>query len=419
MSKKTIIVLIVVLLLLIGGGAYYWFIYKTPDPQSTELTPENVQGFSPLNPNGFNPPSSNNSGTTTSSGNIDVTVTEKAPTLRLLSSSPVAGVAASTTRTGVAVRFIDRAVGHIFETSDTSLVTEKISNTTLSHVYESFWNRNASVFVLRYIKPNTDTVVNFYGEILRNKVSTSTAPQNTSTFQVKGKFLSSTIEEIAFSPKKDQMFTFEIQGGKGYGYTSGLDESKKTKIFDTPVTRVNIEWPTDSVLTMTTKASGVSSGFMYSVDAKSGSMKKIIGNITGLSGKMSKDGKNVLFSSLAGGQVRTSLYNLKDGTSKAVIFNTLADKCVWSTLNVTDIYCAVPSEFPPALYPDDWYKGKVTLIDQIWHLDTSTGEVHLLANLLQLSDKLIDATNLTLDPKENFLYFINKNDLSLWSLDLN
>jgi len=52
-------------------------------------------------------------------------------------------------------------------------------------------------------------------------------------------------------------------------------------------------------------------------------------------------------------------------------------------------------------------------------LDTTTGEVHLLANLLNLADELIDATNLSLDPNENFLYFVNKRDLTLWSLDLN
>ncbi len=418
MSKKTTIVIIIILLL-IGGGAYYWFVYRTPDPETTELTPENIQGFSPLNPGGFNPPS-NNSGTTSPTGNIDVSITpEKTPALRLLSSTPVAGVAASTTKTGTAVRFIDRGVGHIFETSDTSLVIEKISNTTLPHVYESFWNRNASIVVLRYIKPNTDTIVNFYGEILRNRTSTSSNPQNTSLFQVKGKFLSSSIQEIALSPKKDQMFTFEVQGGRGVGYTSGLDESKKVKIFDTPITRVNIEWPTDSFLTMTTKASGVSSGFMYSIDVKTGSMKKIIGNIQGLSSKASKDMKKVLFSSFNNGITKTYIYTVKDGATKEVIFKTLADKCIWSSINLDSIYCAVPTEFPLGLYPDDWYKGKISLTDQIWHLDASTGEVHLLANLLTLSNKLIDVTDLTLDPKENFLYFINKNDLSLWSLDLN
>ena len=129
--------------------------------------------------------------------------------------------------------------------------------------------------------------------------------------------------------------------------------------------------------------------------------------------------KKVIFSSTKNSIINTYLYNTKDGSTQDVIFKTLVDKCVWSNMHTNEVYCAVPVEFPQALYPDDWYRGKVSFVDQIWHLDTDTGEVHLLANLLSLSNKLIDATDLSLDPKENFLYFINKNDLSLWSLDLN
>jgi hypothetical protein len=116
---------------------------------------------------------------------------------------------------------------------------------------------------------------------------------------------------------------------------------------------------------------------------------------------------------------KRQILNTKDGVSQEVIFKTLSDKCIWSNLRKNEIYCAVPTEIPNAMYPDDWYRGNVSFVDQIWHLDTNTGEVHLLANLLTLSSKLIDATDLTLDPKEDNLYFINKRDLTLWALDLN
>ena len=171
-------------------------------------------------------------------------------------------------------------------------------------------------------------------------------------------------------------------------------------------------------MTVTTKGSGSASGFSYSIDTKSAEMKKIIGGIRGLSVKMSNDGKEVIYSS-GNKSVGTYILNLKDNSSSETLFKTLVDKCVWSKIRKNEVYCAVPTEIPDGFYPDDWYKGNVSFVDQIWHLDVTTGEVHLLANLLNLSNTLIDATNLTLDPKENFLYFINKRDLSLWSLDLN
>ncbi len=148
-------------------------------------------------------------------------------------------------------------------------------------------------------------------------------------------------------------------------------------------------------------------------------MKSVLGGIKGLTGKMSRDTNKLIYSYKVQNTFGTSLLNLKDNSSQETIFRTLSEKCVWSTLRKNELYCAVPTEIPDAVYPDDWYKGKVSFTDQIWYLDTNTGEVHLVANLIKLSNQLIDATNLMLDPKENTLYFINKRDLNLWALDLN
>ena len=179
---------------------------------------------------------------------------------------------------------------------------------------------------------------------------------------------------------------------------------------------MTIDWPEVNVGTVVTKASASSLGYMYSVNTKTGVMKAVLGSIRGLSAKMSRDLSRVIYSS---NSLIASLLDTKTGESEEIVFKTLADKCVWSSLRKNEIYCAVPTEISrDFIYPDDWYKGRVSFVDKIWHLDTDTGEVHLLANLLNLSGTLIDATDLTLDPKEDFLYFINKRDLSLWSLDL-
>jgi hypothetical protein len=71
-----------------------------------------------------------------------------------------------------------------------------------------------------------------------------------------------------------------------------------------------------------------------------------------------------------------------------------------------------------ATYPDDWYKGTVSFVDKIWQVSATTGEVHLISSIVDTSDRIIDAFNLGLDEKDRFLIFMNKNDLSLWSLDL-
>ncbi len=412
--KKVIAIIFIVLLIL--ASAIYWLLYTGPS-SSIDILPEE-----PAKPFSFNPfkratitPSVSATPTPEETVVPEPVPVVKIPALRHLSTTPVGGFMASTTASSTVVRYIDRGVGHVFESLSTESEIKKISNTTIPRVYESYWNKNLSGMVLRYMK-DEENITNFYAEIRK---TASSSDSSSLDYEIKGKFLSSNIKGVTVSPKGDKVFTFNIEDGGGVGYVSGFDESKKTKIFDVPFTQVNIEWPEENTLAINTKASGISSGFLYLFDIKKASMKKILGGITGLTSKVSPDAKKIIFSSTSPRGFVTSLYNMKDGSTQEVVFRTTTDKCVWSRKYVNELYCAVPAELPAGFYPDDWYRGNVSFVDQIWHLDTTTGEVHLVANLLNLSDSLIDAIDLKLDPREDYLYFINKRDLTLWSLNLN
>jgi hypothetical protein len=308
---------------------------------------------------------------------------------------------------------VDRGTGHVYEAENISDKINKISNTTLPKIYEAYGNKNGTNFILRYLKNDSDIISNFYAE-LRKTASTTETP-----FEIKGKFISPDIKQVVISPMGDKAFTWNIENGSGSGYISAFDEKTKVKISDFPFTQVNIDWPENNTLIVSTKPSALSSSYIYSIDTKNGSYKSISSGVKGLSGKVSHDGLNMLSSFKNNDNFITSVLNIKDGSSQELIFKTLSEKCVWSNIKKDELFCAVPTEIPDAVYPDDWYKGSVSFIDQIWHVNTTTGEVRLLANLTKLSNKAIDAINLKLDPKEITLYFINKEDLNLWALDLN
>jgi len=82
------------------------------------------------------------------------------------------------------------------------------------------------------------------------------------------------------------------------------------------------------------------------------------------------------------------------------------------------VYCAVPSQAVTGAYPEDWYAGTLSTIDKIWQLDALTGGVRLVSSITGQSDRVVDAFNLGLDAKDGYLFFMNKDDLSFWSLDL-
>lgn len=420
MKKFLTITIIVIFISVIGGGVYYVYFYsKVPKVNNGPvITTTQNPGFSPFN--GSNGSNNNQIAATTTTTNTQTNETNtqndsySIPKLRKLSSTPVAGFVASSTASSTSIRFIDRGTGHIYEASNLTGIVSKISNTTLPKIYEAYGNRAGNQFVYRYLKDDSDNVTNFYTELRKTGSSTTETP-----FELKGKYLSSNINQVVVSPNGDKIFTWNIESGKGIGYISTFDEKNKVKIADTPLNQIVIDWPEISTVNLTTKASGVASGYMYTIDVKTGSMKNVLGPKKGLSGKMSRDLSKILYSTKNGSNFLTYILNIKTGSSDSVVFKTLADKCVWSTLNKDDLYCGVPTDIPDGIYPDDWYMGKVSFSDQIWHLNTTTGEVHLIANLLQLSNSIIDSTNLTIDKTEETLYFINKNDLSLWALDLN
>lgn len=423
--KKFLLIAIPIVLILVG--IFYWFFMR----QATE--PTNPTGsnqgttFDPFgrggSPNINNPSGGQGSATKPTQSSSSITSTpvvtssdSKLPRLRQLSATPIGGFVASTTASSTIARFIDRGVGHVMQANSIDEEISKLSNTTIPKVYESYWNRAATAAIIRYIKDESGTITNFYGE-LKKIVRNASSTDETLPFEIKGKFISSNIKEIAIAPKGDRVFTYDVVDGNGTGYLSGFDESKKTKVFDSPLTQVRIQWPEENTLALATKASAYSSGFLYFIDVKKPALRRIMGDILGLTTNVSADAKRVLFS-VGGASTKSYLLNLKDNSSQELVFKTLVEKCVWSKLHVTEAYCAVPTEIPVGVYPDDWYKGNVLFNDQIWHLDATTGEVSLVANLLGLSHSTIDAINLSLDPKEHFLYFMNKRDLTFWSLDL-
>lgn len=415
MKKSTTLIIILIVISLVGAVGF-WFIYmRTPVTTNTNTSPTtDLNTFSPFTREPITTSATNNNqNSANTSSDIQNSNPQQLtlPKLRQLSITPVGGMGVNAS----VIRFIDRGTGHVYEANSTSAEINKLSNTTIPKIYESYWNKDLNALVIRYIKDDSDTITNFYAELK----STAYTGSSTTPFEMKGKYLSPDIAQIAISPAKDKIFTWNIENGRGIGYLSGFDEKGKIKVIDTPLTQVVIDWPEKNTVSYTTKASANASGFTYITDVKNGMTRKVIGGIRGLFSKINTDKTKVIYSQGGINDLKTFLLDMKDGSIQDVLLKTLTDKCTWSVLRKNEAYCAVPTEIPNGIYPDDWYKGNISFIDQIWHIDTTTGEVHLLANLLELSDKLIDATKLMLDPKENTLYFVNKRDLTLWALDLN
>ncbi len=446
-NRSPIVYIVPIIIVLILIGLAFYIIFNRKSSVTTTNTTNSQDGsFTPF---GTIPPHSTTTAVTrtTVSTNTLSSYSNNKISLRLLSNTPVGGYGASTTASTTIVRWVDRGRGNIYEAryNDPNIIT--ISNTLVPKIYNSTWNKNLTAFIGPTIQDTISEPSTLYAEIRARivpiissstKKTSSTTPQtSTSTalasstivapgtsfigqtpYELKGKNLPAHIITYAASPKMDKIFFLVNESGYGVGYTASFDGKSVTKIFSTPILQLNAEWPEENTIALTTKGSALYGGFLYFVNPKTGAWKKIIGPILGLSTKVSHDAKYVLASSAETNSVSTAIFNISTQKYTTALVKTIADKCTWGNFNAAMVYCAVPSQSVPGLYPDDWYRGIIAFADKLWQLNASSGEIHLVSTIVDQSDRVIDAINLGLDPKDEYLFFMNKNDLSLWSYDL-
>jgi hypothetical protein len=403
---------VVTILILLTGAVTYWYFFLRPTTQNPGTPTSPTTGFTPF---GSNPAGNNQSNGIGNTGTGTTTPLQVViPALRLLSAAPVGGYAASTTASTTVVRWIDRGRGNILQANEDSLDIQTLSNTLLPKMYGSVWGKGINSLIGSILGDDDMTISTLYAALLPQSTSTAKTP-----YTLSGKNLPAGIVSYAASPKKDQVFLFAIQDGQGIGYVAPFNGGTATQIFNTPITQVNVDWPETSTIAITTKGSAAYNGFLYFVNPKTGVWKKILGPLPGLSANVSNDAKYAIISASGNANnVVTSIYNIAKSTGTDAIIRTLADKCVWGNFYKDLVYCAVPFQPVSGTYPDDWYKGTLSTVDKIWQVNAATSEIHLISTVFDQAKRSIDAFNLGLDDKDNYLFFMNKLDLSLWSLDL-
>lgn len=426
MSKKILITLVIVIL--IAALAWFFFLRAPSQTAPTPGEPSGPGGFQPFerpprqgSGQGTNEPiSPSTSGTSTSVTGEPISV----PVLRMISETPVGGYGVSTTPQTSVVRWMDRGRGNVYETDGFSLDVRTLSNTVVPRVFESIWNRNLTAVIGTMLENSDGEARTLYAEIVARKLDSASTtasvnPDEFTEYELKGKNMPNNILAYAASPRRDSVFLLIEENGRAVGYTATFSGSSMKRVADMPFMQVNIEWPETDTVAITTKGSAEHPGYLYLLNLRTGALRKAAGPLPGLSAKVSRDAKYAILSATGSGQnVVTSVFDLTQSKGTDAVIRTLADKCVWGNFYKELVYCAVPSNLDQAVYPDDWYRGNVSTNDRIWQVNAKTGETNLVSSLPMEEEILIDGYNLTLDEKDAFLFFMNKRDLSLWSLDL-
>ena len=414
MSKQSAIILILVVFFGALGALIYFYISVGNTTPRTVIIPATTDIYDPFGTkstdNNFVP---NTPDTTT-----EIVATSSATStnlLRQISTDPESGYSLvdnlKTKQTDV--HYILRFNGNIYETYAQSEESKRLSMTTIQKVYESTWLPDGVRLIIRYLKDGTESI-----ETFSVKINPATTTANTFEGGVDGNFLPENINTLAVNPIGDKLFYVTSGLNGSSGYISKPDGLNKKLLFESPLNEWLTSWPKEETLTLTTKPSAKIAGYMYFLNSKTGDFSRILGGIFGLTTKTNKTATEVLYSDSVATSPNIYLYNIKGGESKLLTWSTLPEKCLWSNTNAKTIYCAVPKNFPAGDYPDVWYKGLVNFTDDIWMIDTDTMTATLVYDIQKETSNRIDAIDLQLDKNDNYLFFTNKTDLTLWSLKL-
>lgn len=296
------------------------------------------------------------------------------------------------------IRFVQSMNGHIYKMFLDNNTKEKISNSTIPGIYEAFFDNTGNTVVYRYSSDN---------KVVSSFMATLGAP--------KGEFLPQNISDFSISKDKTKFF-YITKGLNGSVGTVGVfNSTKRDSVFSSPLTEWTSEWDANQELFLTTKPSYDVPGSVFKVNTSNNTISKVFGGVLGLTTSISPKGDSILYSTSTKSGPKLEVFNIINHTTKDLGIGGLSEKCVWSN-NDIDIYCAAPNIIIGGQYPDVWYQGLVSFDDYFIKINTITGDKTAIANSKE--ETPIDATYLFLDKTETKLFFINKKDSTLWSLNL-
>lgn len=200
--------------------------------------------------------------------------------------------------------------------------------------------------------------------------------------------------------KNNGLFTSDVNG-----------KNQRTLISDLKLKDIILKWPGANNVAMIGKASGNIIGGLWFLDVRNLSIRKVVDN-PGLEALFSPDGSSFIYSYTDGGGKNLTLAFYDKSRNQKIINNvsTLVDKCVWAK-DLTNIYCAVPKSWPDfAVLPDDYYKNAFSTADDIWKINTETGEKTLVV------ENVGSISNLAVSRDESALFFISKENQYLYKL---
>lgn len=234
-------------------------------------------------------------------------------------------------------------------------------------------------------------------------------------YEIFGTFLPEGIISLNMHPIENKLFFLERTLLGVTGTIQDLMSQERSTIFTSPFSEWLSYWNTDRNITLATKPSFNIPGYSYDLNTENGEYRKSLKERNGLMVLPSPDNTKLLVFDTQQDRPSMALYDRELNRLLPLSIQTFIDKCVWSTTS-DYLFCGVPDSFGYGEeYPDTWYQGLETYSDSLWRINAVTLEEEMLSDIVSDYSLSIDIEKISIDRRNTFLFFIDKNSEFLWS----
>ena len=323
------------------------------------------------------------------------------PKLRQLTTKPVVGFVEvqGSTSTAPVLYYAEAGTGHLYTINIETGAETRISNTTVQNASQAVFSPRGTQVAMKTSNDRRASQVK-WGSL------------GTSTESVSYNTLEEDVYELSLVSESELLYS--VRGtagsiGKGYNVRTGTS----SELFTVPFYETAVLWGTSSKAAhyIFPKPAYALEGYVYKVQASKSSRIGVVGfGLTAL-----KTPNQIMYTKVREYVPETVFYNPTTNTHTASPFVLLPEKCAASLLTADIVWCGADIRADlPMTFPDSWYKGELNFTDTIWVIDPNTGIAEPLVDTRKESGRDIDIMSMVVGTYEQALYFINKNDNTLW-----
>jgi hypothetical protein len=390
MQKQVFIIIGAVIVLILVAVWVYLLFFGTPD------TANNV--FSNLGLNGEEDTSIVEAPVVEE---IPPVVNMERPKLRQLTTKPVAGFAEVllTASSTPVLYYAEMGTGHIYTIDLESGEEVRISGTTIAGANEAVFSEDGKA-----------VAITSFSNTKNRPLVAGTVSTTTSTFVEE---FSKTVTDFSLTSGHEVLYT--TSGAQGLtGYATDLDTAKEKTIFSIPFTDATIQWGSTAEGShfVYPKTSYALEGFLY--EAKNNTFARL--PVQGFNFAAKANDSIILYNASADQKIKSYIYDRETKISSPLDAPILPEKCLLPEEGF-EFVCAYEPTVITYEFPENWYRGLSNFKDTLWLLDATTMTAESIVNTTE-SGREIDSIKIAVSTAGTALFFINKNDNTLWMYEL-